>query len=175
MEDKQIGLLMFGILGGLGFILLLIGIFLKRRKENRLDRCTRKTTGEVIGFTIPGNGAALPIVQYEVGDSSYKGKLIYRWTVIKRSTLTKKTEILSDDIFGHTLSIKTNSRLSTNALDSVLPKGTVLDVYYNPRQPKENYIQRRPKSLVPDIFSWIGIVFIVLGALIYYLFSQLVS
>lgn len=175
MENKQIGLMMFGILGGLGFILLVVGIFLKRRKENMLDRCTRKTTGEVIGFTIPGNGAALPIVQYEVDHSIYKGKLIYRWNIIKRSTLTKKTEVVSKDIFGHTLSIKTNSRLSTNALASVLPKGTVLDVYYNPRNPKENYIQRRPKSLIPDLFSWIGIVFIVLGSLIYYLFSQLVN
>ncbi|MBM6613396.1 DUF3592 domain-containing protein [Desemzia sp. RIT804] len=172
MENESIGLLMLGIFWGIGFLLLVIGLIVKSSKENMLDRCTKKTTGEVVGFSAYGKGIYLPIVQYEVRGSSYKGKLIYRWTVSRSSTLTKNSEVTSD-IFGHTLSVKRNSILSTNPIASVLPIGTALDVYYNAAKPQENYIQRRPKSLVPDIFIWTGIIFIVLGILFYYLFSQI--
>lgn len=172
MENENIALLMLGILGGIGLMLLIIGVIIKSSKEHMLDRCTRKTTGEVVGFTMTGQGVALPVVQYEVDGSNYKGKLIYRWAVVKRGTLIKKTEVTSNDIFGQTISMKMNNMFSTaDGMASVLPKGSTLDVYYNPIKPKENYIQRRPKSLVPDIFIWIGIAFIVLGSLFYVLFN----
>ena len=59
---------------------------------------------------------------------------------------------------------KHNSRRSHNPLEKEIPRGAVLDMYYNP---EENYVQRFVKSIVSQIFFFGVIYFMIIGIFLY--------
>lgn len=54
-------------------------------------------------------------------------------------------------------------------MQDLFPIGSTLDVYYNPNKPHENYVQRRPKSIIPLIFIGIAFLFLVASLLVFLL------
>lgn len=159
------------ILGGLGVVFLIIGLIVKSVITRKLDRCTIKTVGEIVGYTSRGDGVSLPVVQYEVNGRPYKGKLIYRAVFRKKSLHYTQSEVTSHK-FDQSLHIKQNSLVSINMMQKIFPMGTPLDVYYNGEKPKENFIQRRPKSLMPAIIMGMGLLYIGLGLFLFFLFKN---
>lgn len=163
--------LMLTLFCGLAIILIVIGVLIKISTTKKLDRCTTKTIGEVVGFSSRGNGVWLPVVQYEVNGKNYKGKLIYRAVYQKKSLAYKDAEVTSDK-FDQSLHIKRNSAFFTNPMQELFPIGSSLDVYYNKEKPKENFVQRRPKSLISVIFIGLGIGYIILGIILFMIFGN---
>lgn len=162
---------MLSTLGGLGVVFLIIGFIVKNIITRKLDRCTIKTVGEIVGYSSRGNGVSLPVVQYEVNGRPYKGKLIYRAVFRKKSFHYKESEVTSHK-FDQSLHIKQNSLISINVMQKLFPMGSPLDVYYNGEKPKENFVQRRPKSLLPAIIIGVGLLYIGLGVLLFFLFRS---
>lgn len=172
MDDAAVGLLMLGILSVSGFAMIIIGYAIKKRTENKLDRCTRKTEGEVTGFDARGNGLYFPIVRFEHKGTPYKARLIYRAIAVKSSNLYGETEVTGDK-FDQTLHVKRNSVMSRNPLESLFPIGSSLEVYYNELNPKENYVHRKPKSLMPMILMLSGVGSILVGLILYVVFTSI--
>lgn len=162
------GELMLLILGGLGVVFLIIGLIVKNVLTRKLDRCTIKTVGEIVGYNSGANGISVPVVEYEVNGRHYKGKLIYRAVFRKKSFHYTESEVTSHK-FDQSLHIKQNSLISLNFMQKLFPMGSPLDVYYNGEKPKENYVQRRPKSLMPAIIMGTGLLYIGLGLLLFFL------
>lgn len=153
---------------GSSVVFIIIGLSLKISTTNKLERCTRKTVGEVSGFDARVKSGYYPLVQYEVNGDVYKGRLIYQSFSQVKSPHYKGSEMTSDK-FAQTLHIRRNSLFSTNPLRNVFPIGSPLDVYYNPENPQENYVQRKPKSLMPAIFLITGISTAFIGAMVIFL------
>lgn len=151
----------------LGLLLGLIGLLIRRHGQKKLANCTSKTSGQVYGYESRGNGLFFPLVQFEIEDQAYKGKLTYQAIIVKSSTLNGKAEIIGDK-FAPTLRVKRNAHLSFNPVETAIPKGTELDVYYNPKNPKENYVQRFAKSLVGLVFIISAVLIILIGILCYF-------
>ena len=172
MEDAAVGLLMLGVLGTVGLITIVISYAIKKRTESKLDRCTKKTEGEVTGFDARGNGLYFPIVRFEHKGAPYKARLIYRAIAVKSSNLYTKTEVTGDK-FDQTLHVKRNSMMSRNPLEPLFPIGSSLDVYYNELNPKENYVHRRPKSVMPMILMLTGAGIILVGLILYFVFTSI--
>lgn len=147
--------------------LIVIGIVYKIVTTKKLNRCTAKTMGEVSGYNARGNGVWWPIVEYEVEGTLYKAKLVYRAVAQTNSPTYKGSEVTSDK-FAQTLHIKRNSFFSRNPMEELFPVGSSLAVYYNPSKPKENYVQRKPKTIMPVIFFGVGFLFIALGILMFF-------
>lgn len=158
-------------LGGLGVIFLIVGLIVKNAMNRKLDRCTIKTVGEIVGYSSRGNGVSLPVVQYEVNGSPYKGKLIYRAVFRKQSPRYKESKVTSHK-FDQSLHIKQNSFISINVMQKLFPMGSPLDVYYNGEKPKENFVQRKPNSLIPTIITGTGLLYIGIGLLLFFLFRN---
>lgn len=150
-------------------ILIGIGVWLKTRTTKKFNRCTAKTVGEVSGYDARGDGVYWPYVEYEVNGSVYKGKLIYR-AIVQKKSLTYKGAVVTSDKFAQNLHIKRNSAFSRNPMEEIFPVGSPLDVYYNPDKPKENYVQRRPKTITGSIFIWTGIGIAIVGIVGTFLF-----
>lgn len=172
MEDAALGLLMLGILSVTGLMMMILGYAIKKRAENKFDRCTKKAEGEVTGFDARGNGLFFPIVQFEHKGTPYKARLIYRAIAVKSSNLYGKAEVTGDK-FDQTLHVKRNSVISGNPLESLFPFGSTLDVYYNELDPKENYVHRRPRSLMPMILMLSGLGSVVVGLILYVVLTSI--
>lgn len=147
-------------------IFMFVAFLLKKRDKKKLVNCTSKTSGEVYGYEARGNGLFYPLVEFEVDGTSYKGKLVYRGIIVKAATFYGEAEVIGDK-FAPTLRVKRNPRLSFNPLEKEIPRGSVLDVYYNPENPEENYVQRYVKSIVSQIFFYGAVYFIIMGIFLY--------
>lgn len=164
---EHLNIWLAGGLISLGLIFILVAVLIRRHGQKKLANCTSKTTGQVYGYSAVGNGLFYPLVHFEVAGKTHKGKLTYRGIIVKASSFTKKTEIIGDK-FALTLHVKRNSRISFNPLETAIPRGMKLDVYYNPKNPEENYIQRYAKSIVDSAFFICAILFILVGILFYF-------
>lgn len=60
----------------LGVTLTIIGLVYKTVKENKLNRCTEKIVGEVVKYSAKSSNVWLPIVEFDVDDVLYRGKLV---------------------------------------------------------------------------------------------------
>lgn len=164
MSDNLIALISLLLLA---IILIATGIVYQIIATNKLNRCTTKTVGEVSGYNARGNGVWWPIVEYEVNGAVYKSKLVYR-AVAQVSGPTYKGSQITSDKFAQTLRIKRNSFFSRNPMEELFPVGSVLDVYYNPDKPKESYVQRKPKTIMPHVFLGVGFLIAALAVLMYF-------
>lgn len=63
--------------------------------------------------------------------------------------------------------------MSRNPLESLFPIGSSLEVYYNELNPKENYVHRKPKSLMPMILMLSGAGSILVGLILYVVFTSI--
>ncbi len=133
----------------------IIFYFLGIRKLNKGKRCTEHTVGIVKGLSaIRCGDVPLPLIQYEVDGKTYKvtGPMFKSASYISVSTpfqpieamiesnLTTREDLpLSLVIKSHTNSF---ARAETTPLFKLYPIGSEADVYYNPKKPKESYVQR---------------------------------
>lgn len=154
MSDIQIIKLVFGILLSIGtLVLCLLTYFLGWKKWYVSKKaCTQKVEGTVVGYTLANRSKKgsihLPIVQYMVEGKKYKvvGPK-YKWIVEKGKSsvsASNQTEVFDPYETVLNLSILNNSlvRVHTNPFEQLFPKGSVLDVYYDPNHPKKAYVLR---------------------------------
>lgn len=168
--EEQMGIVLVGILGTLGIVLILIGRYFQKRERRKQTQCTKKTTGIVIGYSSMGNkGVYYPKVHFYVNGEEYTGVLNYSSVWIRSGPRIKESEVVSDK-FATTLRVRRNSFISTNPLAKIFPKGTELDVYYDPENPKQNYVHRFASNYVDRIFYIVGLVFLLLGTVFFFIF-----
>lgn len=136
------------------------------REKNRENRCTSRTKGKVIKYYY-NSGVNLPVVEYIVDNIRYKGKFKYSLILTISSPFKKGTKIESN-IFDPNLKISRNSIISFDTLlREHFPIGTELDVYYDPYNPKLNYVVRFTKNLMGRVFLLISFIFLTMVIILF--------
>ncbi len=160
----QINIIMFIIFISTGLILLLIGVLLKLHDKRTINNSTATTKGKVVRYTIwNNNGVHFPIVEYSVNNVTYTKTLKYGFVINKSSPLNSIKTDITNDVENSNINIKTNNYVSTSPLMEKFPVGSLMDVYYNPNNPKQGYVLRYVKSPSSIILLLTGITFIVLS------------
>ena len=112
-------------------------------------RCTAKTKGIVRKYSsTPGNGIGLPKVYYSVDNKEYKviGPRYKGFKQISTTTLMGNNDMEFEETKDQRFIVKRklNSFISfkKNPMVVLFPKGSEIDVYYDPNNPKVSYVLR---------------------------------
>ncbi len=151
MSEIQIIKLIFGILLSLGTItLILVSFKLFYKYLIQEKKCTCKTTGVVRRYTVvsyggQNTGVHLPVVFYTINGKEYKvvgpEYKMYKSITI-RTPFSQKTATYTekDQVLTITQTSNSNAFIHRNPLEQSYPIGTVIDVYYDPQNPKLAYV-----------------------------------
>lgn len=126
--------------------------FGKFKKE---ERCSMRTVGKVIRYSaINYSGIHIPLVEYIVNGKKYKvadpkflsGSVTTVSTPFENINAQFETNLSTRDNLPKKLKVRihTNSSISlyTSPLNEFYPVDSSVDVYYNPKKPKEAFVQR---------------------------------
>lgn len=172
--------LVFGPFLSIGaFILFMIAFKGYYKYLIQEKRCIQKTKGKVIKYTICAYGGSgidvfLPIVAYTVNDKEYKIKgpeYRYYKLVTKTSPLIKNNDAFyeKDNVLYINRSINSFGGYYKNPLERLYPINTILDVYYDPNNPKLAYVKRYCNRKGAFYITFTGALFVSI-ALVYVLF-----
>jgi len=160
------------IFGGIGAILFGIGLFLKQRNDRKKNHCTLKTTGEVIDYTFSSNnGIRPPVVEFAVNGETFTSKLQYTAVSNISGSWIKETKIKGDKL-DHVLKVKQNKHFSRNPMAGLFPLGSKLTVFYDPENPKKNYVERLAPNMIDKIFMGCGMLIWVAGIILYFVLRR---
>lgn len=147
--------LIFFTIGGL--------ILVKNRRIKTLS--TEQTDGKVIAYSF--NNTLAPIVEYEVNGDKFKNRLRYTAVIQTSSTFGPVKSELKGHVLDTKLRIKGNTSVSVNTImRDAFPRGSRMNVYYNPDRPKESYVERYAKSYTGAIFIFAGILIVLTATLL---------
>lgn len=115
--------------------------------------CTAKTTGKIVGYTIGGRAdgkVRLPRVEYQVDGQNYKitGPEYKNYIVkSKHSSRLKNTEINYTidpyaQVFRYQYQSSSFIQIQANPMTEMFPMDSIIDVYYDPSNPKLAYVLR---------------------------------
>ena len=150
MKDIAIIKMIFGTgltLGALVLFFLSFKCFYKYLVQDK--RCTAKTKGIVKRYAqTPGDGIYLPKVSYTVNNKEYF-VIGPRYKYFKSTTKTSassKNEMGFYETKNHGFVVdrKANSFIAVdgNPMSNLYPRGSQIDVYYDPNNPKLSYVLR---------------------------------
>ena len=142
-------------IGAFALVCWVVFYYFGLRKRNKEERCVSHTIGTVIRYSsINYGGINLPLVSYQVNGKDYRitgPKFRSSWVrttsvptgnaeSVIETNLTTREEL--PDVLRATF--KQNSFISVHRspLEALYPVGSEVDVYYNPRKPKEAFVQR---------------------------------
>ena len=148
MDERMILALVFGVLlttGGAVLLFLTFKVGWKYMVQEK--RCTAKITGVVKKYGMSSGGVSAAIVFFEVDGKTYKAR---SWTPLWETTKTAATPFSQPsqtyEEEGNTgkFTFTQNSfvQIKTDPTRRKYPKGTVLDVWYDPKDPKLCYAER---------------------------------
>ncbi len=135
--------------------LYLVAYFFGWKKMHKKERCTEKTTGKVVRYSYAEyNGIRLPVAAYEVDGVQYKvtgphfkaGVNMYASIPFADVETAQTSNLTSEENLPDVIVTKQirNSRASItrSPMYDLFPVGKEVDVYYNPKKPKEAYVIR---------------------------------
>lgn len=154
--------------------LFLVAYLYGWRGMHKEKRCTAKTTGRVVRYSLAQyNGYSLPVVRYAVDGKPYKvvgpnfkaGVKTYVSTPFNDVISEVSSNLKDDEELPDVLvtKVKKNSFASvtkTPVLD-LFPVGKEVDVYYNPKKPKDAYVIRYAAPY-KFLSFWMPIIFGIL-------------
>ena len=153
MDETQTIKLIFGIFLSLGSaVLLLIAFKLYYKYLVQERRCTAKTVGTVMRYTIATRGGesspvCLPVVFYMVNGKTYKvvGPEYKGYKIMTKSTPWSENNTRcreKNQILYINRSMNSMFGFSRNPMTELYPVHSMVDVYYCPENPKLSYVLR---------------------------------
>lgn len=167
MSDQMIAALAGAIFMGTGIILVIGSLILARHRKKRIDRCTAKTEGKVIGHQFRGDGRMNPVLEFNVSGHTYRAKKEYRGIRKLQHSRPSRTEAI--EVPNGILYVKMGPLGNLKeAAECLWPIGSRMAIFYNPHNPHINYVDRPIRnSLSLQICSMTGVLFVVFGGLLY--------
>jgi hypothetical protein len=172
MSEIQIAWLELLMVGGLGGILILVGIGSNINTKKKNASCTAVTNGIVVKHSFNGEGRMAPIVEFSADDQTYRTKKKYNG--IKSMSITGLPNAIKGSAWEDEkgwLHVKTGTFANMRQMaENLWPIGSEMTVYYNPGNPKKNYVDRPiTNQFVLIIFVIMGAVCVALGILVFLL------
>lgn len=157
------------ILGSVIIILLMIGVYYYRKDQSLKNNSTEKMKGTVIKYALHMSRA--PVVEYWVDRERYEKSLTYSYiTHLSHPFMSVKSQTKTD-LLDTKLRVRQNSVLSVNTLMyERFPIGSLMTVYYNPRNPKEAYVERYAFSYHSVVFFIPSVLFILIIVIMWLFF-----
>lgn len=125
------------------------------RKWKKAERCSEYIVGRVVGVSpVCYAGIHIPLIEYMVKGKIYKvsgpkfrsGSAVQISTPFDSPTAQMETNLTTRENLPLHLKVKMRKNSSVNMQESPLfrlyPIGTPADVFYNPKKPKESFVQR---------------------------------
>lgn len=159
------------ILVSVAIILLILSFVFYRKEQARKNNSTEKTYGTVVSYSI--NTTRAPVVEYVVNNVSYKKSLRYSLVTHLATPFSSPHTIARDDLLHTKLRIRSNRMVSVNTLmvDN-FPIGSTLNVYYNPKNPKESYVERYAPIYLWTVFLGTAVFMILMNVLVLWFYSK---
>ena len=153
MREIQIIKLVFGIFLSVGSaVLLLVAFKLYYKYLVQEKKCTAKTVGTVVRYTIATRGGehspiCLPVVAYTVNGKTYKvvGPEYRGYQIVAKSTPWSENHdscCEKNQVLYINLSMNSVLGFCPNPMERLYPKQSTVDVYYCPDDPKLAYVLR---------------------------------
>ena len=174
MSNTMTAFLALGIVGGLGFILIITAILIKTCSRRKISKCTECTEGKIVGYRYPGEGMVKPVVEYVVYDKTLCCDKTYRTTkkyngfkITRYAALMEPS--ISEDEKGY-LHIKMGPIANIKKIaNEKWPMGSTVKVYYSANNPNVNYVDRPISNRFLFImFLFAGILCIVWGLFLFF-------
>lgn len=172
MTDLQKAILELLSVGGIGLFLLLIGILTHVITKRKNKLCTQNTEGTVAKYRFLGGGNVAPIVKFEVDGKTYFTAKKYNG--IKKVSMSgipiPTNQYIVEDDKGY-VCVKTGAFTNIRKLaENAWPLDSKMMVYYDPKNPKTNYVDRPITNNLTFIsFTIAGISVISLAVLVFFL------
>lgn len=161
MSDGQIILLEISLVGGVGFLLAIAGIFIRIFEKKKSRKCSESVVGQVIDYKYNGDGGVFPVVSYEVDGNTYT--VIRRFRGVITKTIITPTHFHQDSgayVNRNDYLVVPRSAITSfrKMAEELWPIGSDMVVYYNPDSPKCAYAEKLPSAM-----SFVSIMFIGFG------------
>lgn len=165
-----------------GLIIIFVWYFLYFKKRNRITNCSEKIIGKITRYSlIKYNDISLPVVEYYVDNNKYE-VVGPKFTAVVKKYFKSPTNNIKSNISSNLntredlpkvlkLNVKENSFVNVrfSPLLDLYPIGSEVDVYYNPKKPKESYVQRFIKpSKIYYLLLILGIILIIVSICIFF-------
>lgn len=167
----------FTIFGATGLVILILGYIFYCYDKKKRKNCISMTHGQVIDYRFY-HQAPEPIAEYEVAGIKYKKARKFRAVIqIGKGFSLKNLNPNSYDIYvdeKDVIHIKTGVLFNMKrAARELYPLGSSINIFYNPDNPKQAYVERIPEgnSIIGILFMYVGLGFIVLGTIIFMIFK----
>lgn len=159
------GIALWGIVYMLGY-----------RKKKLPEKCSAHAEGRVIRYSsVSYGGIHIPLVEYTVGGQKYKiagprfsGAVVTKTSTPFHSPIAQiETNITSREELPKKLRVKirVNSLVGgyRSPLHQIFPVGSTVDVYYNPQNPKQAFVQRFEgvNKPVVGLFAVFAVIFTI--------------
>ncbi len=146
-----------------GVLLILAAIFIHFNTRRKNASCTECVQGFIVEHRYPGGGRVKPMVRFTVDGKNYMTYKKYNGVVTVRTSFRRESEYRENDK-GY-LHIKTgpvnNVREQAQKMWTL---GDPVKVYYNPYNPKINFVDRPINNSFMTIMSFLsGLFMIILG------------
>lgn len=141
------------------------------RKWKKGDRCGVRTMGKVIGSSaIHYGGIPIPLVEYVVDGKVYKvaGPKFRSGVAVRISTPfgSPEAQVETNLTTRENLPLRLKVKMQRNSFVSgyqsplfqLYPLGSAVDVFYNPKKPKEAFVQR-----YEGVSKWLFILLLIVS------------
>lgn len=152
----------------ISIVFLILSFIFYRRDKALKQNSTQKIKGVVIGYSMTTGRP--PILEYTVNQIKYEERLKYTYVSHISTPLSPVLSSSKDDLLDTKLRLRNNSIFSFNKLmKNEFPVGSTLNVYYNPDNPKQAFVERFTPSVFYIAFLIVGLVVLFLDVLFIWL------
>ena len=165
---------------GFGVVLGIIYLATCRKKVTAGKRCSSKTVGTVVGYDSKhrvGDGYWPAILAYTVNGAEHRvtGPFFKAYMTKSVTSPLADNDIqvsTENDVLRVSYSLNSVASVHLNPYKRLYPIGTELDVYYNPADPDDAYVERVVGVGQYRLMGILAAVFLVLGigTIVYMLF-----
>lgn len=167
MKD-ELSLLYLILVSGSGALMILVSAVLKKRSQRKKDLFAAHAQGRVVGYLFPEDWQICTMVEFYVDGKTYTAKKEFVGYKNRQPISDRHGKIQEDERGYLPVEPKTAADLEEIARRA-WPIGMTMDVYYNPKNPQENYADRYYiQAGIHDIFQFIGWLTVILGILLAY-------
>lgn len=170
--EERIPTLLFLTVGGIGLVLAGTGIVILLLERRKKKNCEAITEGKIIKYK-HNCGILSPVVEYRANGLTCKKMRRFRGVITVEKTgllaaansVEAMIRIDEKDIVHIRKGSYFNSR---EFAEERYPIGSYLKVFYNPKKPKQAYVEKIPEkpSLVGLLYCWIGLGIIAIGGIL---------
>ena len=171
MTDNMTALLALGILGILGLALIAASVIIKLRVSGKTKACSARTSGVVVKHGFSGEGRMFPVIEFSADGKTYLAKKKfngYKSIRISGPPVQMKADAYEDEK-GY-LHVKLGPIADLRKLaEKLWPVGSSMNVYYDPADPKKNYVDGPARSsFTVMMFAAAGLFCVILGVIMYF-------